>query len=108
MLVGMSMTTPLLSLIASGTKLWLDTVDPDQVARNRAWGATGATSNPLIAADLIKTGRYDDEIRRLLRDGSALMAEGIRKFADPQKALLAIISEKRLLHAQQMAGQARR
>jgi transaldolase len=39
------------------------------VARNRAWGATGATSDPLIVTDLIKTGRYDDEIQRLLRDG---------------------------------------
>jgi len=35
-------------LIATGTKLWLDSIDPDEVARNRAWGATGATSNPLI------------------------------------------------------------
>ena len=28
--------TPLQSLIASGTKLWLDSVDPDEIARNRA------------------------------------------------------------------------
>ena len=53
------MTTPLQSLIATGTKLWLDSIDPDVVARNRAWGATGATSNPIIIADLIKTGRFD-------------------------------------------------
>jgi transaldolase len=51
--------TPLQSLIASGTKVWLDSVDPDQVAQNRAWGATGATSNPIIVADLIEAGRYD-------------------------------------------------
>jgi transaldolase len=63
------MTTPLQSLVASGTKLWLDSVDPDEVARNRSWGATGATSNPIIIADLIKTGRYDEQISRLLREG---------------------------------------
>src|SRR5437773_2088904 len=34
---GTSMSTPLESLIASGTKLWLDGVDPDAVARNRDW-----------------------------------------------------------------------
>src|SRR5437870_4433873 len=63
------MSTPLESLIASGTKLWLDGVDPDAVARNRAWGATGATSNPIIIADLIKTGRFDKDMTRLMRDG---------------------------------------
>jgi transaldolase len=61
--------TPLESLVACGTKLWLDSVDPDEVARNRAWGASGATSNPIIVADLIKTGHFDDEIRRLLQQG---------------------------------------
>ncbi|HXG10617.1 MAG TPA: transaldolase family protein [Gemmataceae bacterium] len=63
------MTTPLQSLIATGTKLWLDSVDPGEVARNRAWGATGATSNPIIIADLIKTGHYDEHITRFLREG---------------------------------------
>jgi transaldolase len=58
------MTTSLQSLIACGTKVWLDTVDPGEVVRNHAWGATGTTSNPLIVADLIKTGRYDGEITR--------------------------------------------
>jgi transaldolase len=61
--------TSLQSLIASGTKLWLDSVDPDEIARNRALGATGATSNPIIIADIIKTGRLDAEIQRLLRSG---------------------------------------
>jgi transaldolase len=63
------MTTALQSLIACGTKLWLDSVDPDEVARNRAWGATGATSNPIIVADLIKTGHFDSDMRRLLERG---------------------------------------
>jgi len=60
---------PLQSLIASGTKLWLDSIDPDLVQRNRALGATGATSNPIIIADLIKTGRFDQDLQRLMRDG---------------------------------------
>jgi transaldolase len=63
------MVSPLQSLIATGTKLWLDSVDPDQVARNRAWGATGATSNPIIVSDLIKTGHFDDALTRFLREG---------------------------------------
>src|SRR5438270_547282 len=61
--------TPLQSLVASGTKLWLDSVDPDEVARNRALGATGATSNPIIIADLIKTGRYDKELNAFMKEG---------------------------------------
>jgi transaldolase len=63
------MMTPLHSLIAAGTKVWLDSIDPDEVARNRGWGVTGATSNPIIIADLIKTGRFDDQISRLLGEG---------------------------------------
>jgi transaldolase len=53
------------SLIGSGTKLWLDSIDPDLVKKNHALGATGATSNPIIIADLIKTGRFDGEITEL-------------------------------------------
>lgn len=62
--------TPLESIIKSGTKLWLDSVDPDLVKKNRAAGATGATSNPVIVSDLIKTGRYDARINELLKSGS--------------------------------------
>ncbi len=65
------MSNSLQSLIASGTKLWLDSIDPDEVARNRAWGATGATSNPIIVADLIKTGRFDAQMTKLIKDGLA-------------------------------------
>lgn len=60
--------TPLESLIASGTKLWLDSVDPELVLENRHFGATGATSNPIIISDLIKTGRFDAELRDLLQE----------------------------------------
>ena len=61
--------TPLQSLVAAGTKLWLDSVDPDEIARNRALGATGATSNPIIIADLVKTGRFDADMKQLLKAG---------------------------------------
>ncbi|MFN5755516.1 MAG: transaldolase family protein [Planctomycetia bacterium] len=60
----------LASLIASGTKLWLDSIDPDLVRTNRAAGATGATSNPVIISDLIKTGRFDDRIAALVKAGN--------------------------------------
>jgi transaldolase len=56
------MVTPLESLMQIGTKLWLDSVDPDLVRSNRQFGATGATSNPAIVANLLKTGRFDDWI----------------------------------------------
>ncbi len=57
------------SLIASGTKLWLDSIDPELVQSNRALGATGATSNPIIISDLIKTGRFDDAIASMMQEG---------------------------------------
>ncbi|MBX3440341.1 MAG: transaldolase, partial [Planctomycetaceae bacterium] len=63
------MATPLESLIATGTKLWLDSVDPEAVAANRAIGATGATSNPVIISDLIKTGRFDADLAALMKQG---------------------------------------
>ncbi|MCE9547436.1 MAG: transaldolase [Planctomycetia bacterium] len=65
------MTSPLQSLIACGTKLWLDSIDPDLVVKNQALGATGATSNPIIVSDLIRTGRYDDDLRRLIGQGKS-------------------------------------
>lgn len=64
------MTTPLQTLIECGTKLWLDSVDPDLVQENRKLGATGATSNPIIIADLIKSGRFDSEIAELMESGA--------------------------------------
>jgi transaldolase len=63
------MSESLKSLVACGTKLWLDSIDPDLVKSNRQWGATGATSNPIIIADLIRTGRFDEDLKRLMRDG---------------------------------------
>jgi transaldolase len=61
--------TPLQSLVRSGTKLWLDSVDPDEIARNFKLGATGATSNPIIISDLIKTGRFDADLARFMEAG---------------------------------------
>jgi transaldolase len=63
------MTSPLQSLIACGTKLWLDSIDPDLIKKNRAVGATGATSNPIIVSDLIKTGRFDKDMARFFKEG---------------------------------------
>ena len=37
------MSNSIESLLATGTKLWLDSIDPDLVRTNRAAGATGAT-----------------------------------------------------------------
>lgn len=61
--------TPLESLIATGTKLWLDSIDPELVTANRKFGATGATSNPIIVSDLIKTGRFDKQLADLMKRG---------------------------------------
>jgi transaldolase len=63
--------SPLKSLIATGTKLWLDSIDPDLVKANRAEGATGATSNPVIISDLIRTGRFDERLQQLLDEGKS-------------------------------------
>ncbi|MDA1163596.1 MAG: transaldolase [Planctomycetota bacterium] len=63
------MSAAIFSLISSGTRLWLDSIDPDLITTNRALGATGATSNPIIVSDLLKTGRFDDTINRLITDG---------------------------------------
>ncbi|MEX2172433.1 MAG: transaldolase family protein [Pirellulales bacterium] len=63
------MTTPLQSLIDCGTKLWLDSVDPELVQSNRQLGATGATSNPIIISDLVKSGRYDRSLEELMHGG---------------------------------------
>lgn len=57
------------SLIGTGTRLWLDSVDPELVRTWAALGATGATSNPVIISDLIATGRFDSALRELARQG---------------------------------------
>ncbi len=63
------MTSPLQSLIATGTKLWLDSVEPTLIQQNFTLGATGATSNPIIISDILKSTEYDEEVRGLLAAG---------------------------------------
>jgi transaldolase len=63
------MSTPIESLVATGTKLWLDSIDPDLVKVNRGWGATGATSNPIIVGDLLMTGRFDKDLIKFMDQG---------------------------------------
>src|SRR3954469_21692801 len=57
------------SLVATGTKLWLDSIDPDLVKKNFAAGATGATTNPIILSDRSKTGRFDSAIESFMDQG---------------------------------------
>jgi transaldolase len=57
------------SLIETGTKLWLDSIDPDLVRKNFDLGAVGATSNPIIVSDLVKTGRFDNRMQALFDKG---------------------------------------
>src|SRR3954471_20262716 len=61
--------TPLQSLASTGTKLWLDSVDPDLIKLNRSQGATGATSNPIIIAGLLNTGRFDADMKTFFEKG---------------------------------------
>jgi transaldolase len=59
----------LMSLIATGTKVWLDGVDPDELQKNYARGITGATSNPTIVSKIIGRGHFDGRIRELVGQG---------------------------------------
>lgn len=65
------MSSSLASLVKSGTKLWIDSIDPQLVEDNRQKGATGATSNPIIVANLLKTGRFDADIKSLKSQGKS-------------------------------------
>jgi transaldolase len=57
------------SLIACGTKLYLDSVDPEELTKNLAWGAVGATSNPAIISEIVLRGSLDGEIEAMVRAG---------------------------------------
>src|SRR5438270_12059895 len=61
----------LASLMATGTKVWLDGVEPDEIQKNRAWGITGATSNPTIVSKIIGRGHFDGRISELIEQGLA-------------------------------------
>ena len=86
--------TPLESLVEAGTKLWLDSIDPDEIAKNRDWGATGATSNPIIVSDLIATGRFDGLLKPLFAnepdDSVVAWATTSHLVAEAQKVFLPV------------------
>lgn len=88
------MSSALESLVAAGTKLWLDSIDPDLVLKNRALGATGATSNPIIVGDLISSGRFDAMMReffsRGLDDESVAWAMTDRLVSDAQRVFVPV------------------
>lgn len=89
--------TPLQSLIRTGTKLWLDSVDPDEIARNHRLGATGATSNPIIIADLLRSGRFDsllaEQFLTKRTDEEIAWALTDRLVSDAEKTFLSIWQE---------------
>lgn len=59
------------SLVATGTNLYLDSIDPALVKLNLDWGAVGATSNPIIIGALIETGRFDEPLVKLISSGKS-------------------------------------
>lgn len=59
----------LASLIATGTKVWLDGVEPSDIKTQCAWGITGATSNPSIISKIISEGHLDSRLRELIEQG---------------------------------------
>ena len=62
--------TPLQSLVACGTKLWLDSVDPKEVAANRARRRPCAHLQPHHHRQfLIKTGRFDEPMTAFIKEG---------------------------------------
>lgn len=63
------MSSGIQSLIESGSKVWLDSVDPDEVSKNKAIGISGATSNPIIIAGLIESGRFDQKLASFMTGG---------------------------------------
>ena len=59
------------SLIASGTKVWSDSVEPSIMKTAVSRGITGATSNPIIIADILKGGGFDQKIQELVDKGQS-------------------------------------
>lgn len=62
------MSASIQSLASTGTKVWLDSVDPEFLDEQMGWGITGATSNPLIVQKLIETGHFDELLTKLLQE----------------------------------------
>jgi transaldolase len=84
-------------LVSSGTKLWLDSIDPEFVEKFRRLGATGATSNPIIVGDLIQSGRFDSHLVSMLKRGhdDTRIAWDMtdRLVADAQQVFLPVFEE---------------
>jgi transaldolase len=57
------------SLIATGTKVWSDSIDPKVLEKDRPLGISGATSNPIIIAGLIKSGAFDEPLGEFIQEG---------------------------------------
>lgn len=87
------------SLISTGTKLWLDSIEPGEVKKNRSLGATGATSNPIIIADIVKAGEFDERITALaergLDDEAIAWALTDQLVADAQRVFLPVWEQTR-------------
>jgi len=64
------MATGIASLVELGSKIWLDSVDPDEVVKNKALGVSGATSNPIIISGLIESGRFDQTMQSFMEEAS--------------------------------------
>ncbi len=56
-------------LVAAGTKVWSDSVDPEVIKAAPGKGISGATSNPIIIADILKGGGFDEKISELIDQG---------------------------------------
>lgn len=59
----------LTALLATGSKIWLDGIAADEIARNRPRGITGATSNPVIVSQIIERGQFERRIGECIRQG---------------------------------------
>jgi hypothetical protein len=85
--VNLKELNPLASLMATGTKVWLDGVKPDEIEKNRAWGITGATSNPTIVSKIIGRGHFRiapdalEVLRRHPRTGNIRELQSVLKQA---------------------------
>jgi transaldolase len=93
------MSESIRSLIETGTKLYLDSVEPAEIDRNLAWGAVGATSNPAIISGIVKKGGLDRSIESLLAAGHD--DEGVAWALTDQ---LVIDAQKKLLPVHQQTG----
>src|SRR5258706_8553214 len=56
-------------LTTTGTKVWSDSVEPQVIKTAIPRGITGATSNPIIIADILKGGAFDEKIQALIDKG---------------------------------------